>query len=124
MSLAPHPPLNDYPSLSEYNFARSERRHPTVPLPDSTPGRSPAEDAYLDQTEMNDRIAALHPRPLDRAVLELRLRGLSIRAIAEETGLKRWRVEEAIRRLRRAWRRSRPSPTHGWQAVYRDETNR
>ncbi|HEY3269019.1 MAG TPA: sigma factor-like helix-turn-helix DNA-binding protein [Armatimonadota bacterium] len=127
MTVCPQAPVaSEYPFLSDHDLQRREFRRKSVCLNDFLAGLNPAEEAYLFASQLADLVDALRLPLLERAVLELRLQGRTIREIAALTGLKKWRVEQAIRRLRRAWRISRKasSPHQGWQSAYLSETQR
>ena len=77
---------------------------------------------------LQDAIDAMGLLPLERDVLELRAAGAPIREISERLGVRKWRVERAVTRIRARYnamrRATRRAPTAGWQEVYLSETRR
>jgi hypothetical protein len=118
----------DYPCVSEARFRRRERGRPTLPLTDLAAGLPDEALNYLQDTTLQDAIDAMGLLPLERDVLELRAAGAPIREISERLGVRKWRVERAVTRIRARYnavrRAPRRAPAAGWQEVYLSETRR
>lgn len=118
----------EYPFRSERDWMRYERRHRTIPLPESLGAIAPGEAAYLFTSRLRELLDSLRLDPFERSVAELRLAGHTIRETARLTGLPKCRVEGALRRVRRrvqAWQcGALRAGTTGWQEVYLSEVRR
>lgn len=119
----------EYPFFSEARFRRQRKRHPEDSLSDAFAFLDRDAAAYLFASETHDLLEQLDLHPVDRAIVHMRMGGFSLREIARETGLKKCRIEKAMKCARsrhlEVKRGKRPTQKYaGWQQVYLSEMRR
>ena len=118
----------EYPFYTDEQLRRRIARHVTLPLAEEAAGLPPVVTAYLVESQALDHLDSLRLNPVDRAVAAMRAAGFSLREISDATGLKRCRVERALktvaRRLRGSSHAGDAGAAEGWQEVYLAETRR
>lgn len=120
-------PREERPFYSDEQLARREARHPSQTIRVDTVGLPAEVLEYLAESRHAELIASLRLHPVVRAVTLMRIAGYSVREIVLSTGLRKWRVERALRTVRRKLEYGRRSLGHGadgWQEVYLEETRR
>lgn len=120
-------PRDERPFLTDSQLASREARHPACRIPDNAVGLPAEALDYLECSRRAEIIASLRLHPVVRAVTLMRLGGYTVREIALITGLRKWRVERALRTVRRKLERRAGNDGYaaaGWQDVYLTETRR
>jgi hypothetical protein len=96
-------------------------------LADDAVGLPPEALEYLAGSRRAEIIASLRLHPVVEAITLMRLAGCTVREIVQSTGLRKWRVERALRTVRRKLECRRNLDgfgADGWQEVYLNETRR
>jgi DNA-directed RNA polymerase specialized sigma24 family protein len=118
-------PDDAFPCYTETQMRRRESRRPSLPISDLLAGLAPQAHAYLLESEEEEYLDALGLDGLERLVARMRMDGLTVREVAAAVGVKKWRVESAIKSIRRKYLslRDRDS-SDGWQEAYREDLRR
>jgi len=114
----------EYPCYSEVELRKRDIAHPTLPFNETLDVLTAPDHPYLDETEVDDLLESLGLSFIDLIVARMKMAGCTIRSIVESTGLKKWKVERSIRRIRAAYENRAEGGMLGWQGVYRAETRR
>lgn len=114
----------EYPCYSEVEYSKRDRAHPTLPLNETLDRFTAPDHPYLEETEDDELLESLGLCFVDLTVLRLKMAGCTIRSIAANLGLKKWKVERTLKRIRAAYQNRAECGMLGWQAVYRAETRR
>lgn len=114
----------EYPCYSEVEYRKRDRAHPSLSFNETLDVLIAPDHPCLDESEVDDLLENLGLSFVDLTIARLKMAGGTIRSIVESTGMKKWKVERSIRRIRAAYENRAEGGMLGWQGVYRAETRR
>lgn len=112
----------EYPCYSEVEYRKRDGAHPSLSFNETLDILTAPDHSYLDETEVDDLLENLGLSFVDLTVLRMKMAGSTIRSIAANLGMKKWKVERTMKRIRAAYQNRAECGMLGWQAVYRAET--